>query len=506
MDGLVPAGNNLPAKFSDLEVGDLEGLSEEEVDELLTEAEDLVRVRPGDYVPHDKQLQFHCAKHKIRAIFAGNRFGKTEAGCLEAWYHASGEYPDWYPMENRIKTANRGRIIIVDFKKGGKEVLEPKLKVWFDPSRTKYQRFLGHIEKITVKHRTGGESSIDIMTHEQGELSFEGWSGHWAWFDEPPPQPVFTATMRGLVDFDGRCWLTLTPISEPWLFDEIVGKSDDRRVWHVTGSIWDNPHLTKQAVDDFLATLPEDEREAREFGKFRHLVGLVYKEFDQDVHIVPSSRLDGSARWPVWFVLDPADRRPHHGIWFKVNPFGQMFVFAELVFKGTIEQTSKHIMQREIMMKIDPLKVIRILDPNKGNSPSPSTGLKLVDEFAKHAVYFTATVNDDLALGHLAVKERLWYDKKQPISHTNCPSIYFVKGETMNCTKQIMSYVWDDWRGANRGSRSEKETPKDINKDMPDCVRYGCVSNPQWYDTNDEHDPVEFSGFRKPGGSTGYGR
>lgn len=489
--------------MDDLNFDDLDGLSEEEINDLLAETEDLVRIRPCDYVPHAKQLRFHCASHKIRAIFAGNRFGKTEAGCLEAWYHASGDYPDWYPENLRFKGPTRGRIIIADFKKAGKEVIEPKVRVWFDSGRTKYERFLGHIEKIKVKHRTGGESTIDIMTHEQGPLSFEGWSGHWAWFDEPPPQPVFSATQRGLVDFDGRCWLTLTPISEPWLHDEIVGKADDRRVWYVTGSIWDNPHLNKQAVDDFLTTLPEDEREAREHGKFRHLVGLVYKEFDPDVHMVDPERMNASHSWPVWFVLDPADRRPHHGIWYKVNPFGQMFVFAELVYKGTIKETSKMIMQREILMKIDPLKVIRILDPNKGNTPSAVSGLKLVDEFAKHAVYFQATVNDDIALGHLAVKERLSYNKKEKLSETNMPRLFFVRGETTECVKQLQSYVWDDWRGISSGSKSQKEVPKDINKDMPDCVRYGCVWNPQWYDTSDERDPYDTAPV---GGFTGYGR
>lgn len=35
--------------------------------------------------------------------------------------------------------------------------------------------------------------------------------------------------------------------------------------------------------------------------------------------------------------------------------------------------------------------------------------------------------------------------------------------------------------GRNASGRSEKEVPKDINKDMPDCVRYLCMSNPTWF-------------------------
>ena len=481
---------------------DLANLSEAEVDRLYAQIASLQQIGPWDYVPHAKQLPFHKALYKTRVVLGGNRSGKTECGTMEAWYHASGDYPDWYPMESRFKDPTRGRIIVTDFKKGGGEVLEPKLRKWFPKDRIiKWQYCMGHLEKIMIRHISGGVSNIDILTHEQDSMVFEGWSGHWAWFDEPPPEEKYIATKRGLVDFDGVAWLTLTPISEPWIFDRLVSRTDER-VWTTVMTIYDNPHLTAKAIEEYASSMPDEEKEARLHGKFRHLVGRVYKDLDESAHLIDLDKFEkmwkeAKGGWPVWFVLDPADRREQHGIWATINPMGDIFVFDEYCKTGTISETSKNVIDREaIRWKLQQDQIFRVLDPNKGNSPSISTGLKLVDEFALSNLYFQATVNDDLRTGHLAVMDKLKYDRKLPISGSNHPKLYFVRDTTRECWKQMNSYIWDDWRGSSKDNRSKKEAPKDINKDMPDCVRYLIMSNPMWFnpfESETSDSPVGFT-------------
>jgi len=483
-----------------IEPSDLDGMDEASLDRMLNQLEAVRVIGPEDYVPHAKQKEFHVANSKTRVVLGGNRSGKTECGTMEAWYHASGDYPDWYPKEKRFQHPTIGRIIVTDFKKGCGEVLEPKLRKWFPPDRVlRWQRYMGHLEKIKVRHISGGVSSIDIMTHEQDDMVFEGWSGHWAWFDEPPPQSKYISTKRGLVDFDGITWMTLTPISEPWLWDELLDRTDDR-VWSTVMTIYDNPFLTAQAIAEFESILPDEEREARIFGRFKHLVGRVYKELDASVHFIDEAMFAKiwSPRNPIYFVLDPADRREQHGIWATVDPMNNLYIFDELCEKGTISETCKAVKNRELARwQIKSDDVIRILDPNKGMTPNSVTGLKLVDEFAKegNGLYFSATVNDDIRMGHLAVMECLKYDKKLPISSTNHPKLYFVRSNTTEVWKQLNKYIWDDWKGNTKSLRSEKEVPKDINKDMPDCVRYLCMSNPTWYDTSqvsEESQPLTF--------------
>ena len=464
--------------------------SEEELNNLLVELEELHKFALQKYIPHKKQKDFHVSLHKIRAIFGGNRSGKTESGTNEAKFHATGDYPDWYPEEGRFKGATRGRIVVTDYKKGCQEVLEPKITQWFPEERiTRIERFMGHITKLFIRHRTGGISTIDIMTHEQDDRSFEGWSGHWVWFDEPPPREKYIACLRGLIDFDGRCWLTLTPISESWLYDEIVLTQTPNRVWFITVDIRDNPYLSELAIQDFEASLTPEEKDARIHGKFIHLAGRIYKMLNPEIHVIKEIPTLDWKFWPKWFVLDPADRRPHHGIWFTVDPRDTIYVFDEIVFKGTIQDVSKQILLRERTMGVHTDSVIRILDPNKGKTPSAATGLKLIEEFAVNDVYFTCNVNDDIATGHLAVMNVLNYDKDKPISSTNSPKLYFVRDSTTECVKQMLMYSWDDWR--DKSTKSDKEKPKDINKDMPDCIRYGVMSRPYFY--QQESNPLAFS-------------
>jgi phage terminase large subunit-like protein len=470
----------------------------DDLDAELARLEELERLTKTLYVPHPKQKAFHCAPNTVRAVFGGNRSGKSEMGVNEARFHATGRYPDWYPESKRWNHPTRGRIVVTDYKKGGGEVVEPKIRQWFDPETiVKCEKSMGNLVKVHIQHISGGISTFDIMTHEQDTMQFEGWSGHWVWFDEPPPRDKYIACLRGLVDFRGRAFITATPITEPWLYDEIM-LNTEQDCWHIAVSIYDNPFLSEEGRKILIGSLTDEEKEARVHGKFLHLTGRVYKDLDTNIHLVDSLPF-GSHAWPVYFVLDPADRRPHHGIWAKVDPFGTIYVFDELVYKGTIKDTSKEILIRERTNHVRPMEVIRILDPNKGQTPTAATGLRLIDEFASHAVYFTATVNDDIALGHLAVKERLSYDKNQRVSSTNHPKIYFVREKTRECVKQLMSYVWDDWRGRSGADKSQKEKVKDINKDMPDCVRYLCMSNPTFFTQDDSETlPRSFSG-------TGYG-
>lgn len=411
-------------------------------------------------------------------------------------------YPDWYPTAKRILGPNRGRVVVTDYAKGCGEVLEPKIMAWLPPELLidKRKTIKGHIEKLLIRHVTGGISTIDVMTHEQNDEQFEGWSGHWAWFDEPPPREKFIATLRGLIDFKGRCWLTLTPISEPWLYDEFISKATEE-IFYLNVDIRDNPYISETEIKLFEAHLTDDEKEARLHGRFKHLSGVIYKNFDPAVHVISAEKVRIDSRWPVYFVLDPADRRPHHGIWARVDPFNNIYIIDEIVFKGTILDTSKEILKRELYNKIVSNDVIRILDPNKGETPSAVSGLKLKEEFAKHAVYFLTNVNDDLTLGHLAVSERLSYDKEKPLSSTNHPKLFFVKESTKECVRQLQLYVWDDWIGRSKDNRSAKEKPKDVHKDMPDCVRYLIVFNPQFYSSFSEPDPTPFRMSR----STGYG-
>ncbi len=474
-------------------------IPEEALDATLAELEALAVQTPIDYVPHQKQLLFHCSDKKIRFMCGGNQSGKTEGGVAEDVMHATGIYPDWYPINLRLKYANKGRIIVTDYGAGA-AVMEEKLWHWLPKNLVTYihRTVTGAIQKLLIRHTSGGISQIEVMTHEQADSAFESWTGHWAHFDEPPPREKWVATKRGLIALHGRAWITATPISQPWLYDELVGDDSRDDVFFIKVDMRDNPHLTEKDILDFEKDLKEDEREARMHGAFRHLTGLVYKMFDPTVHVIPAARVPMQGQWPTYFVTDPHDRKPFFSIWAKVDPFGNIYIFGEIKTKSgcTIKEFAKEVLIREVMNepRIVPSSVIRILDPNKGNTPSASSGLTMKEELAANGLYYTADVNDSIVTGHLAVAGKLAYDKTRPVDATNHPKLYFIKETTAELVRYMQRYVWADWRGASKDEKGKKEKPMENFKDFPDCVRYLVMSNPIWYDDGGSNDPNPYEG------------
>lgn len=486
---------------------DIQEIPDESLDEVIRELESLTTVTTLDYVcmnpkngkVHKKQQEFHESSAKIRFLSGGNRSGKTEGGVAEDIMHATGLYPDWYPQGLRLNAHNRGRVVVTDFDQGG-AVFEEKLWKWLprDLAAEVHRTVKGALKKLVVRHVDGGNSVIEILTHEQDDMVFEGWSGHWAHFDEPPPREKFIATLRGLIDFKGRCWLTLTPISEPWLYDEFVSKSDtDKELFFISVDIRDNPFLDEEYILWYESKLTEDEKEARLHGRFRHLTGLVYKVFDPSVHVIPNSYLNIDPKWPKFFVCDPHDRKPHFGIWATVDPLGRIWIIGEIKEPGTLEEFSKKVLHREAEnhWRVD----CRIGDPNKMRTPSAMNGLTFQQEFSIHGLHFIVDVNDDIALGHLSVAGKLSWDKSKELSSTNAPKLYFLRDTTREAVRYMQMYVWDEWRGAGKDAKDQKEKPKDKFKDFPDCIRYLVMFNPAY--SEDEPDPIPMGG----GGWTGYG-
>lgn len=172
------------------------------------------------------QYFFHTSLADVRAFFGSNQSGKTTAGIVESGFHLTGIYPAWYPTERRYNYPVKGRILANDFKKAVGEVITPAIKHWIPEYliADKDKNSQGIYDKYWIKHLSGGTSSFDIITYEQDSMVAEGWTGHFCWYDEPPPHAHRIACTRGLMVYEGWEIFTLTPLREPWLFDEIFSQ------------------------------------------------------------------------------------------------------------------------------------------------------------------------------------------------------------------------------------------------------------------------------------------
>jgi hypothetical protein len=218
----------------------------------------------------------------------------------------------------------------------------------------KLLQVVGSRDIVTIKNNSRGvphkivwrSGSVSfLMSAEQDDIVFEGTTLHHAWLDEPSRREIFIGLKRGMLTTGGHLWYTCTPLEQPWLYDElylpgISGKDKDIAVFE--GSSDENPKITQGEKEEFRSRLSEDEIETRVHGRFRHLSGRVFKEYQPEVHRVPS--FDIPSHWPVWCSIDPHRNKPHAVLFLAISPQGIKYVCNEIFVKCTIKELGGYIL------------------------------------------------------------------------------------------------------------------------------------------------------------------
>ena len=445
------------------------------------------------FVPNRPQLKATQSGARIVCYTGGNRGGKSTAGAEFLSGHLSRTYPgcechgEWFNEEKRFPVGRSLKALVVatSFQKI-EEVIEPKLMSLLP--KTLIQRVvrgqMGYLRRVELKDG----SKITCLSGDQDDMEFESADWDIAWIDEPMSHAKFIAIMRGLLDRRGLMILTFTPTIEPWMKDEFLDKADGKFIDVVEADTYENtedihgsPILTKQSIEEFEKTMSEDEKETRIHGKFFHLRGIVYKNFG-DVHYADEFSYEEDCKkqgkLPVICVLDPHDRRPHHVIWAYLDTEGDIHVDYELVTHCELDELARRIRQVEKERGYKMRR--RLIDPNFGLRPSkPGSNRTVKDEIAFHGVGFYPA-NDEIELGHMIVRDYLNWDSQKPLSATNKPKLFFSKERASYTIKSMRNYQYADWKGTTKDERDPKEQQKDKDTHGADCIRYLCISKPQY--------------------------
>jgi len=448
------------------------------------------------YVPHHAQGDFHNDASRIRLVLGGNRSGKSHAGAAEAVAHALG-YRPWLAEDHparkiEVAVPNKGLVIGESFGEQVKKVIVPKLLgdvesatpglLPVDIFKSSKKNQQGIITQITLVNG----SVITCQSYDQDVDLFEGVDIDWAWFDEPPPRAVWVAVQRGLTDRMGNCWLTLTPLKEPWIYDELVSRED---VSCYNFDISDNVGfgLTEQSIAEFERNLTDDEKEARLRGRFFHLSGLVYKSYGR-VHRI--ERMDIPQHWAMWMHVDTHPRTPHHAVWVAVNPDGLLYVCGELKNNADNNMIAPycdaiHVYEREVLGRMDPDSVIRLMEPG-AKTPNPVDGRSMWDDFAERGLdCMPGSKNRDA--GILLMQRHLQYDVEKGVY----PLIFFFE-DLRGVHYEMTRYVWDDWQKKIATSRTAKQVPRDKDDHFIEGLHRILLDEPSCEAPGLNFDPVDF--------------
>lgn len=375
---------------------------------------------------HEKQIELMVMGQEkaYRGFFAGNRVGKSIYGAFETFAHLTGLYPRWWdgyrfnrPVSAYACATSRGKQL---------EVVQPHLigqvgnfgRGCFVPADTILKVTMQRttpdtVDKVLIRHVSGGQSELTFKTYEQGRKAFESSLLDWIWDDEEPPREIFEEQKMRLAGNrmrpeGGKMLLTFTPLQgmtdvcRTFLYvDSELGEGlDSRDIGTVVASWEDNPYLPASEVEKMRRNTPERERQAREHGQ--PVIGsAAIFQLEPSAYVVDDFVGGIPAHWPIGAGMDHGWNHPTAVLWIARDPSSDIcYVFGEWrrseaelpVVKSVLEQRGQ--------------KYPIFADPSGQNRRQESGGKSLFDLYAEIGVYLYPA-DSDLEAGVLELKEAL---------------------------------------------------------------------------------------------------
>ena len=414
---------------------------------------------------HKKQIAFHKCKKRNRWVFGGNRSGKTECGAVECVYMARGIHPY---RKNRKSVA--GWVVSLS-QQVQRDVAQKKILHYLRPdwveeivmlSGRKDSPESGVIDFIRVKNVFGGTSTIGFKSCDQGREKFQGSSLDFVWFDEEPPKDVYEECRMRVMDRRGDLFGTMTPLKGiTFLYDEIyLNKGNNPEVWYEFMEWSDNPYLSKREIKLLESSLDENTLQARRFGRFAVGEGLVYPEFDENIHVIEPFPVP--SEWQDNISIDPGLNNPLSAHWYAMDYDDNVYVTYEYYQAGKdVDYHAERI--KEICKKLgwhtDNKGRIEALIDSAANQRTLASAKSVSELFYERGILVNPNVNKDLFSGIQRVKSYL--NQKNGL-----PNIYIFKG-CVNLVREIKGYFW-----------GKGDIPKKKDDHALDEMRYYLMTRP----------------------------
>ncbi|WP_246810983.1 terminase large subunit domain-containing protein [Ensifer sp. ENS03] len=254
------------------------------------------------YQPYTKQTAFHeaGATFRERLFMAGNQLGKTLAGAAEAAMHLTGDYPSWWAgrrfdrpitmiggSESHELTRDGVQRLLV-----GPPMSEEDWGTGYLPKAaisgwTRRSSASGALDSVTVRHTSGGTSTLLLKAYEQGRAKWQANTVDYVWFDEEPPEDVYFEGITRTNATGGSVAVTFTPLKgmSSVVSRYLLEPSDDRTV--VTMTIDDAEHYSPEERAKIVASYPAHEKEARTKGVPTLGSGRIFPVTEEQIRVEP---------------------------------------------------------------------------------------------------------------------------------------------------------------------------------------------------------------------------
>jgi phage terminase large subunit-like protein len=391
------------------------------------------------------------------------------------------------------------------------ENLIPEMKFWFPKGKyttaKKGKQYEAHWE-------TDSGFEFDVMTYDQDLTEFESVTLGWVYFDEPPPEAIFKAIISRMRR-GGIIFISATPLEgSAYLYDTVANGAIEievtteeggqpekvtRKIGYIEAGIESackqhgiRGHLEHSDILQMVAEYDEDEKQARIYGKFQHLVGLVFKRWNQKIHVIPGFNVT-MRDYTVYEFLDPHPRNPDAVLWVAVDKNGTKFVVDELYAAVNGDEDlatkikAKASQYRVVARYADPAAFVANQHDAKEGAEPRSLGDRL----------------NDYGLTYLpATKARAESDRRirQALNYTEVggmmlkPPELYVFEECKRLRFEMDHYRWGEYSGKSAEKHNRMEKPVDKDDHEIENLGRALIIEPQFIPYNPKNSGAFISG------------
>jgi phage terminase large subunit-like protein len=285
------------------------------------------------------QQSFHNAgaKYAERLLMAANRVGKTQTGAAEMAIHLTGNYPPWWEGRRFEKPIRAWCGSVTN--EASKDVVQTALlgppgqfgTGWIPGAliegKPSYRQagVPEVVDRIRVKHVSGGTSICVLKTYEQGRAKWQGTSIHAIWLDEEPinadAMDIYTEAHTRILDVKGVIYMTFTPLLGP---SEVVmhflNATPQQQVYVKNASWEDAPHLDKDERNRLWNSYPPHMRDTRTKGTPLLGSGAIFAVTDEALLCEP---IEPKPWWRFINGVDFGIDHPAAGAFCAFDPEGE---------------------------------------------------------------------------------------------------------------------------------------------------------------------------------------
>lgn len=270
---------------------------------------------------------------------------------------------------------------------------------------------------------------------------------------------------------------------------ESTGLHSDYKSWRFTS--YDNPYIPKEEIDNAKKELTEDTFYQEYMADFRKYTGLVYKDFQREVHVIePFDIPDG---WVGYRGIDFGSTNPTACLWIFVDNDDNWWVVDEHYQTGeTIDYHAGKINSNRHSVRVS-------------QTYGDPSGAQYITEFAQRGIYITPATKETSTAFNTWVRykiEKVAERLKPTFGHTvpelrnsfggkpngtGMPKL-FVFNNCTNTIREFETYRWKEKSVTQAQDLNEPDVPEKANDHAMDALSYFACSYQKPFDS--EYDAI----------------